>query len=100
MGVHIASFLGCSEVGPGLCIILPFDTSLAVRERCIGYPLPGTEAWVIDPATGDELPSGEIPGRAGAGGLARHPRLLAEPGRDGAPDSRRPSAYRRPGRVR
>ena len=59
MGVRIASFLGCSEVGPGLCIILPFDTSLAVRERCIGYPLPGTEAWVIDPATGDERAAGE-----------------------------------------
>ncbi len=59
MGVHIASFLGCSEVGPGLCIILPYDMSLEVRERSIGYALPGTEARVVHPETGAELASGE-----------------------------------------
>ncbi|MHB9150344.1 MAG: class I adenylate-forming enzyme family protein [Thermoleophilia bacterium] len=59
MGVHIASFLGSSEVGPGLSIILPFDTPLDVRERAIGYPVPGTQAWVVDSTTGDELAAGE-----------------------------------------
>jgi acyl-CoA synthetase (AMP-forming)/AMP-acid ligase II len=59
MGVHIASFLGSSEVGPGLSIILPFPSTLEVRERSIGYALHGTEARVADPATGEELPDGE-----------------------------------------
>jgi len=58
MGLHIASFLGCSEVGPGLCLILPYPMPLEVRERSIGYALPGTEARVIDPATGEELGPG------------------------------------------
>ncbi|HZK49227.1 MAG TPA: AMP-binding protein [Thermoleophilia bacterium] len=59
MGVHIASFLGSSEVGPGLSIILPYPSPLEVRERSIGYPLIGTEASIADPATGQELPAGE-----------------------------------------
>ncbi len=59
MGIYIASFLGSSEVGPGLSIILPYGTSLDVREKCIGYPIAGTSAKVIDPATGVERSPGE-----------------------------------------
>ena len=59
MGVHIASFLGSSEVGPGLSIILPFPQPLEVRERSIGYALTGTEAKVVDPETGQEKAPGE-----------------------------------------
>ncbi len=59
MGIHIASFLGSSEVGPGLSIILPYPSPLGVRERSIGYPLIGTEAKIVDPVTGEELPAGE-----------------------------------------
>lgn len=59
MGIYITSFLGSSEVGPGLSIILPFPSSLEVRERSIGYPLPGTEARIVDPVTGAELAPGE-----------------------------------------
>ena len=59
MGIHIASFLGSSEVGPGLSIILPYPSPLEVRERSIGYPLIGTEAKVVDPVTGQDLPAGE-----------------------------------------
>jgi acyl-CoA synthetase (AMP-forming)/AMP-acid ligase II len=59
MGVHIASFLGSSEVGPGLSIILPHPSSLEVREQSIGYAIYGTEARVADPSTGQELAVGE-----------------------------------------
>lgn len=59
MGIYITSFLGSSEVGPGLSIILPFPSPLEVRERSIGYPLPGTEARIVDPVTGTELAPGE-----------------------------------------
>ena len=59
MGIHIASFLGSSEVGPGLSIILPYPSPLEVRERSIGYPLIRTEAKIVDPVTGEDLPPGE-----------------------------------------
>lgn len=59
MGIHIASFLGSSEVGPGLSIILPYPSPLEVRERSIGYPLTGTEAKIVDPVTSEELAPGE-----------------------------------------
>jgi fatty-acyl-CoA synthase len=54
MGYYISSFLGSSEVGPGLSLILPLGTDLETRERCIGYPLEYTEAKVVDPDTGVE----------------------------------------------
>jgi len=59
MGIYIASFLGSSEVGPGLSIILPYGSSMELRERSIGYPLEGTEIRVVDPATGEERAPGE-----------------------------------------
>ncbi|MHB9114308.1 MAG: class I adenylate-forming enzyme family protein [Thermoleophilia bacterium] len=59
MGIYISSFLGSSEVGPGLSIILPYDSPLDVRERAIGYPIAGTEARIVNPATGEEMPAGE-----------------------------------------
>jgi len=88
MGVHIASFLGCSEVGPGLCIILPYETSLEVRERSIGYALPGTEARAVHPETGEELASGEkgelvLSGWHVTQGYWRNPEETAHQIRDG-----------------
>jgi len=59
MGIYIASFLGSSEVGPGLSIILPYRSTLDVRERSIGYPIEGTHAKVVDPSTGEEKEPGE-----------------------------------------
>ncbi|MHB8762824.1 MAG: class I adenylate-forming enzyme family protein [Deferrisomatales bacterium] len=59
MGIHIASFLGSSEVGPGLSIILPYPSPLEVREKYIGYPLVGTQARVVDPVTGIDKAPGE-----------------------------------------
>jgi fatty-acyl-CoA synthase len=58
-GIYIASFLGSSEVGPGLSIILPYKTPLDVREDYIGFPLSGTQAKIIDPDTGAEKGPGE-----------------------------------------
>lgn len=59
MGIYISSFLGASEVGPGLSIILPYGSPLDVREQYIGYAFQGTQVKVIDPATGDEMPPGQ-----------------------------------------
>lgn len=59
MGIYISSFLGSSEVGPGLSIILPYGTPLDVRERAIGYAIPGTEARIVSPTTGEVMPDGE-----------------------------------------
>ncbi|MBI5446301.1 MAG: acyl--CoA ligase [Deltaproteobacteria bacterium] len=59
MGIYLISFLGSSEVGPGLSIILPYRSPLDVRETSIGYPLPGTRAKVVDPTTGGEKAPGE-----------------------------------------
>lgn len=59
MGIYISSFLGSSEVGPGLSIIHPYGTPLDARERAIGYPIAGTEARIVSPATGEESARGE-----------------------------------------
>jgi acyl-CoA synthetase (AMP-forming)/AMP-acid ligase II len=59
MGIYISSFLGASEVGPGLSIILPCGTDLATRERYIGYPIYDTKIRIIDPETGEDRQSGE-----------------------------------------
>jgi len=60
MDIYLSSFLGSSEVGPGLSIILPYGTPLAVREQYIGYPIAGTAAKVVDPMTGVERLPGEL----------------------------------------
>lgn len=59
MGIYISSFLGASEVGPGLSIILPFGTDMSIREKHIGYPIYGTQIRIIDPETGADRGSGE-----------------------------------------
>lgn len=59
MDMYLSSFLGSSEVGPGLSIYLPYQTDLETREEYIGAPIDGTAVKVIDPATGVELPDGE-----------------------------------------
>ena len=99
MGVHIASFLGCSEVGPGLCIILPYETSLEVRERSIGYALAGHRGSCGPPRDRRRTRPGRA-GRVGAVGMARDPGLLAQSRGDGPPDPRRLAAHRRPGHPR
>lgn len=59
MGIYISSFLGSSEVGPGLSLILPYETPLELRERAVGFPIEGTRARVVDPDTGRALGPGE-----------------------------------------
>jgi len=60
MGVYITSFWGASEVGPGLGIRCPYPAPLHVREKYIGKPIEGTEARIVDTATGERVPDGEI----------------------------------------
>lgn len=59
MGIYITSFLGASEVGPGLSIMLPPGSPLEIREQYIGYPIEGTAVKVIGPLGDQELPAGE-----------------------------------------
>lgn len=87
-GIYIASFLGSSEVGPGLSIILPYKTPLDVREDCIGFPLSGTRAKIIDPDTGVEKSPGEpgellLSGWHVTGGYWRNPEETANQIRNG-----------------
>ena len=88
LGIYIASFLGSSEVGPGLSIILPYRTPLALREDCIGFPLSGTRAKIIDPATGERKSPGEpgellLSGWHVTEGYWRNPEETANQIRDG-----------------
>jgi acyl-CoA synthetase (AMP-forming)/AMP-acid ligase II len=60
MGVYLISFWGASEVGPGLGTMCPYPCSLEIREKYIGRPIAGTRMQVVDPATHQELPDGQI----------------------------------------
>lgn len=60
MGVHLTSFWGASEVGPGLGTMCPFPSPLEIREKYIGKPVADTRIRVVDPETHEELPDGEI----------------------------------------
>jgi acyl-CoA synthetase (AMP-forming)/AMP-acid ligase II len=60
IGIYLTSFWGASEVGPGLGTMCPFPSSLEIREKYIGKPVNGTHMRVVDPATHEELPDGEI----------------------------------------
>jgi len=59
MNVYLTSFWGASEVGPGLGTMCPAGSSLELRERSIGLPIPDTEVKIVDPE-GKTLPRGEI----------------------------------------
>ncbi len=60
MGIYLTSFWGASEVGPGLGIRCPFPSPLRVREKCIGKPIEGTEARVVNTATREEAGMGKL----------------------------------------
>lgn len=60
MGVYLTPFWGASEVGPGVGIMCPYPSSLEIRERSIGKPVPETEVRVVDVETRKEMPVGEI----------------------------------------
>jgi acyl-CoA synthetase (AMP-forming)/AMP-acid ligase II len=59
MGVYLTSFWGASEVGPGLGILCPYPSPVAIREKYIGLPIAGTEVKVVDPVTREPLPDGQ-----------------------------------------
>jgi len=60
MGVCLTSFWGASEVGPGLGTMCPYPSPLDIREKYIGQPVADTRIRIVDPATHQELPDGEI----------------------------------------
>lgn len=60
MGVYVSSFWGASEVGPGVGIMCPYPSPLDKRESSIGLPIEGTAIRVVDPASRQEMPDGEI----------------------------------------
>jgi acyl-CoA synthetase (AMP-forming)/AMP-acid ligase II len=60
MGVHLTSFWGASEVGPGLGTMCPYPSPLEIREKYIGKPVTDTRVRVVNPKTHEELPDGEI----------------------------------------
>jgi fatty-acyl-CoA synthase len=60
MGIYLTSFWGASEVGPGVGIMFPYPAPMDLREDCIGQPVEGTEVRVVDSASGEEVPDGEI----------------------------------------
>lgn len=60
MGVYLTSFWGASEVGPGVGIMCPYPSSLEIREKYVGKPVKDTRIRVVDPATHEEVPDGEI----------------------------------------
>lgn len=59
-GIYLSSSWGNSEVGPGAGTMCPFRTSLDIRKKSVGLPIPETEIKVIDQATGEDLPTGEV----------------------------------------
>jgi acyl-CoA synthetase (AMP-forming)/AMP-acid ligase II len=60
MDMYITSFWGASEVGPGVGIICPYPSPLEIREKYIGRPVAGTKVRIVDPASREEVPEGEI----------------------------------------
>jgi fatty-acyl-CoA synthase len=60
MGIYLTSFWGASEVGPGLGTMCPYPSPLDIRQEYIGKPAADTEIRVVDPATHEELPDGEV----------------------------------------
>lgn len=60
MDIYLTSFMGASEVGPGLAIMCPYPSPLDIREKYIGLPIEGTQVRVIDPVTREPLPDGKV----------------------------------------
>jgi len=60
MGIYLTSFWGASEVGPGLGTMCPYPSALDIRENFIGKPVNDTQIRVVDPATQEEMPDGEV----------------------------------------
>ena len=58
MGIHMTSFWGASEVGPGVGIICPYPSDLGIREKFIGKPVQGTLVKVVDPVSRREVADG------------------------------------------
>lgn len=60
MGVYLTSFWGASEVGPGMGIICPYPSDLAIREKYIGKPVEGTRVRVVNTHTREVISGTDI----------------------------------------
>jgi fatty-acyl-CoA synthase len=56
---EITIVFGQTESSPG-CTMSSADDSIEVRTATVGHPLPGIECKIVDAATNEELPDGEI----------------------------------------
>jgi fatty-acyl-CoA synthase len=59
-GIYLSSSWGNSEIGPGAGTMCPFGTSLDIRKKSVGKPVPGSSVKVIDQDTGKEMATGEV----------------------------------------
>jgi fatty-acyl-CoA synthase len=59
MNVYLTNHWGNSEIGPGPGTMCPPESSVELRERSIGLPIPDTEIKVVN-EEGKELPPGEV----------------------------------------
>ena len=53
-GADLLEGYGCTELAPAVAL----NTQTASRDGTVGRPLPGIEAFTIDPSTGERLPRG------------------------------------------
>jgi acyl-CoA synthetase (AMP-forming)/AMP-acid ligase II len=58
--IYLSSSWGNSEVGPGAGTMCPYGTSLEIRKRTVGKPVPGMQVKVIDQDTGRQVDEGVI----------------------------------------
>jgi fatty-acyl-CoA synthase len=59
-GIYLSSSWGNSEVGPGAGTMCSFGTSLDIRKKSVGKPVPGSSVKVLDQDTGKEMATGEV----------------------------------------
>ena len=90
---------GLTETSPGITQT-PRDASLDERTQTVGKVMPEIEVRIVDPATGEDVPTGRA-GRVVGARLRRDEGLLQHARADGRrADGRRLAALRRSGRDR
>ncbi len=63
-GLDLLEGYGCTEMGPVISVNLPDVEiggfrNIATKPGTVGHPIPGVAAMVVDPATGEPLPTGK-----------------------------------------
>lgn len=59
-GIYLSSSWGNSEIGPGIGAMCPFGTSLEIRKKSVGLPIPEMEIKIIDQVTGKQAGIDEV----------------------------------------